>query len=486
MFRGPVVVILGHVDHGKTTLLDYLRKSQLAKREFGGITQKIGAYQVTVPIKTFKSNKITFIDTPGHEAFSKLRSRGATVADLAILVVDAKDSVMPQTIESIYHIKNAKIPLIVAVNKIDLPEANSEKVKNDLLKHDLIVEDRGGNVPLCLISAKTGKGIPELLETIILMSEFMNLTWNDQEPSKAYIIETKQDRRGIVASAIIKEGKIRRGDFVYIEQKKIKVRSLFDETGQLVDEVSPSMPFEILGFDNLPPVGALISSIKHESSSSKPLISRINQKPKTSFSLEKILGESKEEKKLSLIIRADSQGSLEAIENSMENIKNLEIVLKGIGEINKSDVFLAKTTNSVIIGFEVKVAKDAEDLAHQEKIIIKTYRIIYELIEELSEVANLIKEKEIKERNIKGEAKVLATFIVNKEKIFGVKITKGKIALNDSIEVYRNNKLIGKTKLISLKHKAKFITEAKKDMEAGMIFYPNLDISVGDVIKSIL
>ncbi|MCX7956142.1 MAG: translation initiation factor IF-2 [Patescibacteria group bacterium] len=488
MFRPPIVTILGHVDHGKTTLLDYIRKTNIAQKEYGGITQKIGAYEITTSFKDYKTNKITFIDTPGHEAFSMLRSRGANVADIAILLIDGKDSIMPQTIESISHIRNAKIPFIVAINKIDLSEANPEKIKNDLLKYEVIVEEKGGKIPVCLISAKTGKGVNELLETILFLSNDLNLTYDEKSPAEAYIIETKKDKRGIIASAIIKNGKIKLGDIIFNENNQIKIRSLLNDQGKIIKEVFPSMPFEILGFDKLPKVGSLITTINQNKKINYEKDNIINnQKLNENFSLETILKSPKEEeKKLSIIIKADSQGSLDAINESIKDINNIEIVLKSIGEITKSDIFLAKTTKSIVVGFGVRPNQEAEVTAEQEKIIIKTYKIIYELLDELTEVAILLKEKENREKNLKGEAKILATFIIENEKIFGVKITKGKINLNDPIEIYRENKLIGKTKLISLKHKSKNIIEAKKDMEAGMVFYPQLDIKVGDMIKSIL
>ncbi|GAB4218872.1 MAG: hypothetical protein Fur009_2190 [Candidatus Microgenomates bacterium] len=482
MYRPPVVTILGHVDHGKTTLLDYIRKSNLTEKEYGGITQKIGAYEITTNFKDYKTNKITFIDTPGHEAFLKIRSRGANVADITILLIDGKDSLMPQTVESISHIKNANIPFIVAINKIDLPEANPEKVKNDLLKYNVQVEDKGGQIPVVLISAKTGKGINELLETILFIASDLNLQYDLNSPIEAYIIETKKDRRGIVVSAIIKNGKIKVSDFVYNNDKKIKVRSLINDQGKNIKEATPSMPFEILGFDFLPDVGSLITT--------QPKV-KINQTKsenlkKTNFNLEAILLTPKQEKKLSVIIKTDSQGSLEAIDQSIINIPNIEIALKAVGEINKSDIFLAKTTKSIVLGFNVKPNFEAENLAKQEKIIIKIYNIIYELLDEISEVASILKEKEESEKNLKGEAKVLATFIIENEKVFGVKVTKGKINLADPIEVYRGNNLIGKTKLVSLKIRAKSVNEVKKDQEAGMMLYPLLDIQVGDVVKCIL
>ncbi len=489
MFRSPVVAILGHVDHGKTSLLDYIRKTNLTEKEYGGITQKIGAYEIETQFKDYKTNKITFIDTPGHEAFSKLRSRGADVADIALLLIDGKDSVMPQTVESIYHIKNAKIPYVVVINKIDLPEADPEKVKTDLLKYEVLTEGKGGQIPVVLVSAKNGQGVKELLEMILFVASDLNLNCNLNSSSLlAYIIETKKDKRGVVASAIIKNGLLKTGDFVYVEDKKIKVRALYNDKNQLIKEVIPSMPFEILGFDDLPVVGSIITSQKMIISENTEEKKSTSSTPKKTFSLDDVLGKNNQkEKKLSLIIKTDNQGSLEAINDYIKNNKNIEIVLTGIGEINKSDVFLAKTTKSIIIGFNVKPASDVLILSEQEKIIIKTYKIIYELLEEINEVADLLKEKETKEKNLKGEAKILAQFNIENEIVYGVSVTKGKINLNDDLEIYnQKNNLIGKTKLVSLKIKAKTVNEVKKGQEAGMMFYPKLDISIGCVVKSIL
>lgn len=479
--RPPIVTILGHVDHGKTTLLDTIRKSSVAAREHGGITQRIGAYQIETDIKGYKVNKITFIDTPGHEAFTKLRSRGANIADIAILVVDAKDSLMPQTIESISHIKAANIPFIVALNKIDLPDVKPEKVKNDLLKYDVQVEDKGGTVPVIGISAKVGTGIPELLETLLLMAADKNLEYDPAAAPQAYIIETKRDKRGIVASAIIKEGMLKVGDFIFNENKKAKVRALLNDLGVQMKEVSPSQPFELLGFNELPEVGTLITSsetVQQNQAVAPELFKALNKE--TFFAPEE-----DNSKKLSLVIKAESQGSLEAVYNTLIKNENLKIVLYSVGEINKSDIFLGKTTGAIVIGFNVTATKDVEELARQEKVIIKTYNIIYNLIEELEEVAQVMQEKEEQQKYLKGEVKILATFTIEQEKIFGFKVTKGKINLGDQVEIHREKNLIGKSKVVSLHMRARTVEEVKKDQEGGLILGPPLDIRVGDVVKSI-
>lgn len=480
--RPPVVTILGHVDHGKTTLLDYIRKSRIASKEHGRITQRIGAYEIKTGLKGYPTDKITFIDTPGHEAFSKLRARGANVADLAILVVDAKDSIMPQTEESIAHIKAAKIPFIVAINKVDLPDANPDKIKRDLLKYDVQVEEQGGKVPVALISAKTGKGIDELLETILLLSSDLKLTYDSNAPMSAYIIETKKTKQGIVVSIVVKDGKLKVGQEIFSGDKKIKIRSLINDLLKPVIEIYPSTPAEILGFDFLPEVGTIIANAKQAS----------NPKDKVSYNLPKnidvqsFLKVEIPDKKLSVIVKVDSQGALEAILNALSENQNVNVVLSGIGEITKSDVFLAKTTKAIVLGFAVNVPIDVSDLAKQEKVIIKTYNIIYELLDELTEVAHLLAEKEQKEKNLKGEAKILATFLIHGEKIYGIKMLKGKINLGDEVEIHRANNPFAKTKIVSLKIRAKTVAEVKKGEEAGIVFGPPLDIKVGDVIQYIL
>ncbi|KKQ02083.1 MAG: Translation initiation factor IF-2 [Candidatus Roizmanbacteria bacterium GW2011_GWA2_36_23] len=478
--RSPVVAILGHVDHGKTTLLDYIRSSNITAKEHGGITQKIGAYEIDTKIPGYKTSKITFIDTPGHEAFTKLRARGAQVADIALLLIDGKDSLKPQTIESISHIKAAGIPYIVIINKIDLPDANPNKVKTDLMKHAVMVEGKGGNIPVAEISAKTGKGIPELLETILLVAAHEDFQYDPEAPSVAYIIETKKDKRGVVVTIVMKNGVLKVADTIYAEEKKAKIRSLINDLGTRIQEVVPSTPVELLGFEQLPTVGSLIQRESQEAK--KESTAEITTK---AFTLQSITDIPVVEKQLSVIIKTDSQGSLEAIDYTLSKQKNIKIILKGVGELGRSDIFLAKTTNSILIGFNSSIPKEVLDLAKQEKVIIKTYNIIYQLIEELTEVADLMKEKEEEEKHLKGEGKILATFIIEGEKIYGAKITKGKINLADQVEIYRNNNLFGKSKLVSLKIRAKPMELVKKDQDCGMVFGPPLDIQVGDVVKSI-
>ncbi len=327
--RPPIVAILGHVDHGKTTLLDYIRSSRIAAKEHGAITQKIGAYEISTKIKGYKTDRITFIDTPGHEAFSLLRMRGANVADIALLVIDAKDSLKPQTIESISHINNANIPYIVVINKIDLAEANPEKVKTDLLKHQVIVEDKGGQIPVVAISAKTGQGINNLLELILLVAADLNISWETDHPLQAYIIEAKKDRRGITTSVIVKDGQIAVGQIIYTTNQQAKVRALINDLGRPIKQASPSTPVEILGLGKLPAVGELISTDPKLFSPKKTVVSL----PEKDFSLESVLQtDNKNQSKLKIIVKTDNQGSLEAVTNALATNKNLEIIFSFSGK----------------------------------------------------------------------------------------------------------------------------------------------------------
>ncbi len=481
MVRPPIVTILGHVDHGKTTLLDTIRKSRIAAKEHGGITQRIGGYEIHTGIKGYETDKITFIDTPGHEAFSKLRARGANVADVAILIIDATDSVMPQTVESIAHIKSAGIPFIVALNKSDLPTANPKRVQRDLLKHEVITEEMGGDVVALPISAKEGTGVPELLESILLIASDLKLTYKKENPASAYIVETKKDQRGVVVSAIIKDGVLKVGDDVYTNHGKVRVRSLINDLGKTLKEVEPSTPFELLGFSEIPEVGTFITSEEQKIKEEE----RKNSNPQQA-DMDAFLSGEVPAKKLSVVLKADSQGSLEAITNALSKNENIEMRLNAVGDIHRSDIFLAKTTKAIVIGFSVGTDNEVKELARQEKVIIKTYNIIYELLEELEEVSTLLTEKEQQEKNLKAQAKILATFIIEGETVFGSLVTKGKVNIGDTAEIYRNDNLIGKSRLISLKIRAKSVQEVKKDQECGMQFAPALDIKVGDMIKFIL
>lgn len=489
--RPPIVAILGHVDHGKTSLLDYIRKSRIASKEHGGITQKIGAYAVDTGVKGYSTSKITFIDTPGHEAFTKLRSRGASAADVAILIIDAKDSVMPQTIESIAHIKASKVPFIVALNKSDLPESNAQKVERDLLKYGIQTENQGGRVPAIKISAKTGMGIKDLLEAILIIASERKISYDEKSPSKCVIIETSKNRSGIVASVILQDGTLKTSDTLYMEDgKSVKVRAIIDDMGKHLKDIVPSTPVQILGFAEMPEVGTMLSATPPSKDVNNSKEIKLSGEVKPSVSQEEIMKAmmtpKSTERKLAIIVKADSQGSLEALTEVLNDNKKIELILANVGDIHRSDIFLAKATGAIIVGFSVSIDPETAQLAQQEKAVIKTYSIIYQILEELEEVTSLIAAKEAATKNLKAEGRILAVFDIKGEKAYGTSITKGKFTPGDEIQAFREGNNFGKTKIVSLKFKAKNISEAKKGEECGIMISPELDMRAGDIVKCIL
>lgn len=474
--RPPIVVVLGHVDHGKTTLLDTLRKSNIAAAESGAITQKIGAYEIQTKFSDYDTSKITFIDTPGHEAFDKLRTRGASIADIALLIIDASESIKPQTIDSIKVILDAKIPFIVVLNKTDLPTANVDKVQKDLLRHHVIVESMGGKILAIPISAKTGNNIDNLLEAILLTAHELHLTYSPQNELKGVVLETQKSKAGSTVSCLILDGTLRVGDTVFFENQPVKVKALTDDIGKLLKSAEPSLPVLLLGAQNLPLVGTLLTA-----QSIEKIENNQDKKPSTpvfDFSTPD------ENKKLRLLIKADNQGSLEAILGKLSGNDQIEILKSEVGDIATDDVFFAATSGSIIIGFNVKPDSLALKKSVDDKVVIKTYKIIYEMLEELAEVSELFKAKQEAAKRLYAEAKIIAEFVVEGEKIAGVAVTKGQLENGDTVEVYRNNEHIFDTKLVSLKQRAKSLRSIPRGEEGGVVFSPPLDFQIGDMIKS--
>jgi len=504
--RPPVVVVMGHVDHGKTTLLDAIRTQtysqkpeSLTAKEHGGITQHIGAYQVEVPLKEkpqqarddFASRKITFLDTPGHEAFAKMRSRGASVADLAILVVAANDGVNPQTKEAITHIKAAQIPMVVAINKIDLPEASVEMVKGQLAENEIFVEGYGGDVVYVAVSAKQGQGIEQLLEMILLVAEMAELSGSPKHPLSAYVLESFVDaHRGVVANLLVKDGKLSIGDQIQAftpnqpHQPKIaaKVKLMVDEYGKRIGKALPSQPVQVLGFKTLPLVGAQVTpdhqKIKTEMERTVEPIKETPAKVTGDKAPEEV---PKEARKLTLILKADVQGSLEAIKANLT--EEVELVGEGMGDINESDILLADSTGAKIIGFNVKIPTLVAKLAQMEKVKIKTYTVIYHLLEDVQkEVLKLI-EPTINEI-ILGKAKVIAEFVIKKSHIAGCKVTEGSIHKANRVRVMRGEEVIGEARIVSFQRQRQEVTEVKKGDEVGVVLRPDLPFNLSDVIIS--
>lgn len=474
----PVVAVLGHVDHGKTTLLDAIRKTSIAEREHGGITQKIGASSVEI-MHEGQERDITFIDTPGHEAFTKMRGRGAQAADIALLIVAANDGVKPQTKESIEVLEGTRTPFIAVITKSDLPTANVEKAKQDLVNNGVSLEGYGGEVPVIAISAKTGNNIQELLDLILLWSDMHKGESEKQTVSatgqvKAIVIESKLDTRaGAKATVVVKNGTINRSDFLQIEEKVFKVRTLFNTLGKPVDQGTVGEAVEILGFEEVPPVGGIITNKKEEikeaaSESHQPLKREaVYQKP-----IEKEVG-------ISVILVADTQGSLEAIVHALP--KEIRLVRKKTGEVSEADILLAKSIGAIVLSFNTKLKPDIVKLAFTERVLLQNYTVIYELLDEVKDAleGKILSQME----QVYGKAKVLAKFPYEKTFAYGVALQEGRLARSDRVRIVRGEEVIGEGSITSLRVGKNPTSKVDKG-EAGVIISPELDILVGDVIIS--
>ena len=495
--KPPVITIIGHVDHGKTTLLDVIRKSNVTKNEAGGITQKIGAYQVKIGNK-----KIVFIDTPGHEAFTNMRARGVKATDIAVLVVAADDGVMPQTVEAINHAKAADVPVIVAINKIDKPNANVEKVKKELSNYKLVSEEWGGDTLMIEVSALQKKGIKKLLESIILQSEMMELKVDPNIPAKGIIIETKLDkRRGITSSVLIQEGRLSIGNYFISGLSNGKVRCLIDDTGNFIKKAGPSTPVEITGFSKMPHAGDIFQVVPDEKFAKIIISERENEERKHSdeiqskVSLDNLFLEMKEGKldELKIILKTDSQGSLDALNETIRKIKTeneefnevvkIEIIHSGVGNVTETDVMLASASNAIIIGFNIRPDANTRRFAKDEKIDIRLYKIIYDLIDELkASLTGFLKPKI--EEVITGQAEVRELFKIPKIGVIaGSYVLNGKISKSDDVRVIRDGKLIYEGKTSSLKRFKEDTKEVSADFECGIGIEKFNDIKLKDILE---
>ncbi len=471
--RPPIVTIMGHVDHGKTTLLDAIRSSRITAGEEGGITQHIGAYQAQ-----HQGKWITFIDTPGHAAFSKMRERGAKVTDIAVLVVAANDGIKPQTVESIKHIQAAKVPLVVAINKIDVVGASADMVKAQLTEYQIFCEGYGGQVPAVSISALKKEGIGELMETILLLSELEELDTNPQGNLEAVIIETKHDKhRGPVATVIVKNGTLKTGDIIWVDNEATKVRALFDEFRKSVKEAGPGKPVEIMGFKTVPHVGSSITS--QDTIKEEVIIAAKTEE--TEVTTEAPAEEEEETEKLKLIIKADTQGTLEAIKNTLT--EDVALVGEGIGVISESDVMLAHSVKAEIIGFRVEITHPAERLAEIDRVKVQEFDVIYRILEYIEKRVLKILEPTIDEQE-QGTLEIVTIYDIKKTQIAGCKILTGIIHKADPLHVVRDGKTVFDVRLRSLKRGKEDITEAKAGSECGLMVVQNVDLRSGDVLKS--
>jgi translation initiation factor IF-2 len=476
--RPPVVVVMGHVDHGKTTLLDAIRQTKVAEKEYGGITQHIGASMVE-----HNGRKIVFLDTPGHEAFTALRARGAQVTDIAVLVVAADDGVMPQTVEAINHAKAANVPIIVAINKIDKPDANPERVKQQLSEYGIIPEEWGGDTIMVPISAIRRQGIDQLLEMILLMADILELKADPDKPAKGTIIETKIDKgKGPVATVIIQEGTLKLRDVFVAGDVMGRVRTMVDDKGRTLKEAYPSWPVEISGFEELPQAGDILEVVPNEAVAEEILEER--KKKKETSNIEVVgLGE----KVLPLIVKADTQGSLEAILQTIDKLPTEDVTVKiihsGVGGITESDVMLASASKGMIIGFNVRPDSRAQEAIAREKAIAKTYRIIYEIIDDLQNYIKGLKAPQIKEVII-GRGEVKATFNVPKVgTVAGVYVREGKIQRNAKVRLIRDGVVIYDGKIASLKRFKEDVTEVLTNFECGVGLENFGDIKPGDILE---
>ena len=475
--RPPVVVVLGHIDHGKTTLLDYIRKTKIAEKEAGGITQHIGAYEIEIDNK-----KITFIDTPGHEAFSAMRARGAKVADIAILIIDATEGVKAQTKEAISQIKKAKIPFIVALNKIDKPNADPPKVKRELVKEGVTVEDLGGNVPAINISAKTGQGVNELLELILLLAEMEELKTDLSQGAQGVIIESYLDHfRGPTATLILNQGILKKGEILATFSTLGKVRILENFQGQPISEAFPSQPVVVVGFEEVPKVGEefrVFPSLEE----AKKFLEKKEEKPERG-----VLEIEPDQKVLNIILKGDVFGSIEAIEEILKNLSQEKVIVRvlksEVGAINESDVKLAKSGKAIILGFRVKVNPVAKNLAEREKVKILIFEVIYDLVEGTRKLIERMIEPEIVRVDL-AKVKVLVHFWAGKNRqIVGGRVIEGEVKKGAKIEVFRDDELLDQGKMVNLQIEKKDVERAKKGDECGILYEGgNVKIEPGDIL----
>ncbi len=489
--RPPVIVVMGHVDHGKTSLLDTIRKTNVIEGEAGGITQAIGAYKVKV-----NGREITFLDTPGHEAFTAMRARGAQITDIAILVVAANDGVMPQTIEAINHAKSAGIPIIVAINKIDLPDSNPDKVKQELMAYDLVPEEWGGDTIFVPISAKNGTNIDQLLEMVLLEADVLELKANPHKQAKGAVIEAKLDKaRGAIATVLVQRGTLDVGDTIVVGSSIGRIRAMKDDKGKSVKSAGPSTPVEIMGLTEVPEAGDTFYEVKNEKVA-KHLIERrkrqareqaINQT--TKVTLDNLFSQMEEGKLkvLNLIVKADVQGSVEAVKQSLEKLENEEVKVKvihaAVGAVNQSDVTLAKVSNAIIIAFNVRPDNVAKEEAKKDEVEIKQYSVIYQAIEDVENAMKGMLEPKYEEKVI-GNAEVRQTFrISNVGTIAGCYVLSGKVERNAGVRVIRDNVVIHDGHLATLKRFKDDVKEVGKGFECGIQIENYNDIKEGDQIE---
>ena len=491
--RAPIVTVMGHVDHGKTSLLDFIRKENVIAGESGGITQHIGAYSVTLE----NQEKITFLDTPGHEAFTSMRARGAQLTDIAVIVIAADDDIMPQTKEAISHAQAASVPIVFAINKIDKETANPDKIKEGLANMNLMVEDWGGKIQSQDISALEGKGVKELLEKVLLEAELLELTANFDKPAKGTVVEAYLDKgRGFVSTLLVQSGTLKIGDFILAGKNSGKVKALFDERGKNLKAAPPSTPVSILGLDGAPAAGDNFQVLKDEKEAKQIAAKRTqlqreqNVRTQRHITLDEIgrriaLGEFQE---LNIILKGDVDGSVEALSNSLENLSTQEIevkiIHKGVGAITESDIILASASDAIVIGFNVRPMGNARTLSEKEKIDIRTYSIIYDAINDVKDAMEGMLSPELKEE-VTGNAEIRETYKISKVgTIAGCMVTSGKIFKNSGIRLIREGVVIFTGTLVSLKRFKDDVKEVAKGYDCGIQIKSFNDLKVNDLLEA--
>ena len=494
--RPPVVAVMGHVDHGKTSLLDALRKTDVVRGEAGGITQHIGAYQVTTP----STQKVTFIDTPGHAAFTAMRARGAKVTDIVILVVAADDGVMPQTIEAINHAKAANVPMVVAVNKMDKPEADPTRVKNDLLQHEIIAEDMGGDTQFVEISALKGEGLSDLLDAILLQADLLELKANPDRSAEGIVIEAKLEKgRGAVATILLQRGTLRVGDIFVVGEESGRVRALLNDKGENLDEAGPSAPVEVLGAGGAPSAGDMFNVVENEAKAReiadyRQRMARSNRTASGArSSLDQMLKQLKETdaQEMAIVVKADVQGSAEAIAQAIEKLGNEEVrtrvVHAAVGGVTESDITLAAASKAPVLGFNVRANSQARTLAEMEGIEIRYYNVIYDLVDDVKAAMAGLLTPDLRETTL-GNAEILEVFDISKagtkgSKVAGCRVSDGLMRRGAKVRLVRDSMVVHEGELASLRRFKDEVKEANAGQECGMAFEDYDDLKIGDVIE---
>ncbi len=487
--RPPVVTILGHVDHGKTSLLDAIRQANVAAGEAGGITQHIGAYQIE-----HKNRIITFLDTPGHAAFTAMRARGAQGADIVVLVVAADDGVMPQTKEAIAHAKAARVPIIVALNKMDKANANPDRVKQQLAEQELVPDDWGGNIMVIPVSARQKMGVDDLLEAILLVADNTDIRANPNGKVVGTVVEGELDKaKGVIATLLVQNGTLKAGDTVVVGNSHGRLRAMFDYRGKLVKKAGPSMPVSVMGLNEVPPVGELFQVVESEREARAIVAARQEAKQRQAniqkkASLEELFAkyQAGETKELRLILKADVQGSLEPVVNELNNLGKGEIAINVLyaetGNIGENDVMLASASKAIVLGFNVQADVNARRLAEAEGISIRLYDIIYRLTEDIEKALKGMLEPETVTKTL-GRANILAVFNISKGKIAGCRVIEGEVRRNSKIRIWRGEDLLFEGELASLKHEKDDVREVRQGFECGMGFKNFHDFEVGDQVE---